>query len=92
MSSLVFGLLWWGSTRLQHPLHEIEPDSGLALVLADGKVIGHVVVAHIAGQGVSLLVGQPLVLGGVCMSCTDVLALKMLQLAVDVVPVPHSAN
>jgi len=46
-------------------------------------------VAHVGCVTVSVLVGQPLPLVGVSVTRTYVLGLKMLQLAVDVVPVAH---
>lgn len=77
------------STRLEHSFHEVESYPGFAFIFADRKIVGHIVVAHIAGQRVSLLVGQPLVLGSICMTCSDVFALQVLQLAVNVVAVAH---
>lgn len=76
-------------TGLQHSLHEIKSYAGFAFVLDDREIIRHIVVAHVAGQGVPLLIGQPFVLGGVCMSSPDVFALQVLQLAVNVVSIAH---
>lgn len=46
-------------------------------------------MAHVGAVRVPVLVYQPFPLGGVCVSCADVLRLQMLQLAVDVVAVSH---
>lgn len=46
-------------------------------------------MAHVGAVRVSVLVHQPFPLGGVCMSCANVLRLQVLQLAVDVVTVRH---
>lgn len=46
-------------------------------------------MSHVGAVGVSVLVNQPLPFAGVCVTCADVLGLKMLQLAVDVVTVCH---
>lgn len=39
--------------------------------------------------GISVLVGHPFPFAGVGMSCANILGLKMLQLAVDVVSIAH---
>lgn len=75
--------------RLQHLLHDVEPDASLRLVLGNRVVAEDVVMAQVAGQRVAVLVGQPLVFGGVRMTGADVLGLQMLQLAVNVVAVAH---
>lgn len=46
-------------------------------------------MSHVGAVRVSVLVNQPLPFAGVCVTCADVLGLKMLQLAVDVVTVCH---
>lgn len=46
---------------------------------------------QIAGITVSVLVDEPLELGGVCVPGTNVFRLEMLQLTVNVVSVAHSA-
>ncbi len=78
--------------RLQHLLHDVELDPGLGLVLCDGEVVEHVVVALVGGQRVPVLVGGPVELGGVGVAGADVLGLKVLQLAVDVVALAHLAD
>lgn len=49
-------------------------------------------MSHVTAARISVLVGQPFVFGGVCVSSTDVLALQMLKLAVDVVSFAHFAE
>lgn len=46
-------------------------------------------MSHVAGKGIAVLVGQPLEFSSIRVSCTYVLALKMFQLAVDVVAFSH---
>lgn len=75
---------------MEHLLHQVEADSGFALVLSYGEVVEQVKVSHVGAVGVSVLVDQPFPLAGVSVSCADVLGLKMLQLTVDVVSVRHS--
>lgn len=47
-------------------------------------------MSHVRAVRVPVLVDQPFPLAGVSVSRADVLGLKMLQLAVDVVSVRHS--
>ena len=42
-------LFSWRSARLQHRLHEAEPDSSLRLILRQREVVGQVVVALVGG-------------------------------------------
>lgn len=46
-------------------------------------------MSHVRAVRVSVLVDQPFPFAGVCVSCADVLGLKMLQLTVDIVSVRH---
>lgn len=86
---LILGLLRRRSARLQHLLHDVEPDAGLGLVLRHGKVAQHVVVAEVRRLRIPVLVREPLELGRVGVPRADVLTLQMLELAVDVVAVAH---
>lgn len=79
-----------GSTWLQHLLHQVEADARFALVLGHSEVVEQVKMSHVRAVRVPVLVDQPFPLAGVGVSRADVLGLKMLQLAVDVVPVRHS--
>lgn len=74
---------------MKHLLHQVEADTRFALVLSDGEVVEQVKMSHVGAVRVSMLVDQPFPLAGVCVSCADVLGLKMLQLTVDVVSVCH---
>lgn len=74
---------------MEHLLHQVEADTGFALVLSDGEVVEQVKMSHVGAVRVSVLVHQPFPLAGVGVPCADVLGLKMLQLAVDVVSVRH---
>ena len=47
-------------------------------------------MTQVGSIGVSMLVGQPLPFVGVSVTCTNVLGLQVLQLAVNVVAVPHA--
>ena len=73
--SIVFGLLGRRSTRLQHLLHEVEPDASLAFVFGDGKIVEEIVMTHVGCTAVSVLIHEPLVPGSVGMACPDVLGL-----------------
>lgn len=59
---------WWGSTRLQQLFHQIELNTSLGLVLNDREITQHIIVSNVAGQGVTMLICEPLILGGVGMS------------------------
>lgn len=85
LSSSIFGPLRVDTTRLQHPLHEVELDATDGLVLDDREERQHVRVAKVAGEGVAMLVHHPLELAGVGVPGADVLRLQVLQLRVDVV-------
>lgn len=54
--SVLLGLVGWRSARLQHLLHQVEADSGFALILRDGEVVEKVEVAHVGAVGVAVLV------------------------------------
>lgn len=79
-----------GSTWLQHLLHQVEADARFALVLGHGEIVEQVKMSHVRAVRVPVLVDQPFPLAGVGVPRADVLGLKMLQLAVDVVSVRHS--
>lgn len=46
-------------------------------------------MAKVAGQRITVLIGQPFVFGGVGVSGTNILALQMLQLTVNIVTITH---
>lgn len=75
---------------MEHLLHQVEADSGFALVLSHGEVVEQVEMSHVGAVRVSVLVDQPFPLAGVGVSSADVLGLEMLQLTVDVVSIRHS--
>ena len=86
---LILWSFWRGSTRLQHPLHKIKPDSSFTFVFCDGKEVEHICVAHIGGIAVSMLVRQPLPFVRIGVSSSNVFRLQMFQLTVNVVSVAH---
>lgn len=48
-------------------------------------------MSHVRSVAVSVLIHEPLVPARVCMSRTDILGLKMFQLAVNVISITHDA-
>lgn len=72
---LFVGPLRGRPARLQHLLHEVEPDAGLGFVLDQGEVVEHVDMPHVGRVTVSVLVSQPFPLGRVCVTRPDVLGL-----------------
>ena len=49
-------------------------------------------VARVRGVRIAMLVGGPVELGRICVPRPDVLGLKVLQLAVNVVSLAHSST
>ena len=84
LSPVFLSFFFSSSLFLSFFLSFFKLDPGLALVLADGQVVGEVSVAHEGGKGVPVLMNSPLKPGGVCVPCPHILGLEVLYLGEDV--------
>ena len=89
VSSVLLFLFRRRPARLNHLLHQIEPDPGLGLVLGQREEVREVEVSGVGCVRVPVLVGGPVELGGVGVAGAHVLGLEVLKLAVDVVALAH---
>lgn len=89
---LILQIFWLAGRRsawTKHFVHQVELHSSLRLVLGDRKQTKHVEMRLKRCVTVPMLIDQPLVLGGIRVTGTDVLRLQMLKLAVNVVAFGH---
>lgn len=75
------------AARLNDFLHQMKLNPGLAFVLGDGEQRKLIVMSQVRRQTVAVDVGEPFPFGGVGVASSGVFALKMLELAVNVVSI-----